>query len=75
MVEERKPLQITLRAARVNAGLTQEEVAKKLRKNKQTIVNWENGKTKLDIGNFNTLCNLYGIDKNNIFLPIKSSLT
>lgn len=35
-------MQITLRATRVNAGLTQEEVAKKLNINKQTIVNWKN---------------------------------
>ena len=39
-----KKLQITLAAARVNAGFTQEEVAKKMGISKQTIINWEKGK-------------------------------
>ena len=38
-----KKLQITLAAARVNAGFTQEEVAKKMGISKQTIINWEKG--------------------------------
>ena len=62
-------MQISLKAARVNAGLTQEAVAKHLRKNKQTIVNWENGKTIIDVGNFTALCQLYKMDKDCIFLP------
>ena len=62
-------MKISLKAARVNANLTQEEVAKLLRKNKQTIVNWENGKTVIDVGNFTALCQLYKIDKDCIFLP------
>ena len=62
-------MKISLKAARVNANLTQEEVAKLLRKNKQTIVNWENGKTVIDVRNFTALCQLYKIDKDCIFLP------
>lgn len=68
-------LQISLKAARVNAGLTQEDVAQALHKNKQTIVNWENGKTAIDIGNFMILCQMYEIDPKNIFLPNKSTLS
>ena len=33
-------MQITLRAARVNAGLTQDEAAKAMGRTIQTIVNW-----------------------------------
>lgn len=62
-------MKITLKAARVNAGLTQLEVAKKLRKNKQTIVNWEMGRSLPDVANFTALCSLYGADGNEIFLP------
>ena len=62
-------MKITLKAARVNAGLTQLEVAKKLRKNKQTIVNWEMGRSLPDVANFAALCSLYGADGNEIFLP------
>lgn len=36
-------LQISLAAARVNAGLTQEEVAKNMKISKNTLVNWEKG--------------------------------
>ena len=66
-------MQITLKAARVNANLTQEDVAKHLNKNKQTIVNWENGKTRIDSGNFMVLCELYKINKDYIFLPHQST--
>lgn len=64
-------MQISLKAARVNAGLTQLDVAKKLKKNKQTIVNWENGKTMIDAANFTALCLLYCVEEDDIFLPIK----
>lgn len=62
-------LKISLKAARVNANMTQAYVAKKLKKNKQTIVNWENGKTVIDVANFAALCNLYKVDKEYILLP------
>ncbi|WP_196605788.1 helix-turn-helix transcriptional regulator [Pectinatus haikarae] len=64
-------MQISLRAARVNANLTQKDVALHLCKNKQTIVNWENGKTPIDMANFDALCRLYKISANYIFLPRK----
>ena len=38
--------QISLAAARVNAGLTQEEAAKALKVGKQTIVSWEKGNSE-----------------------------
>lgn len=62
-------LQISLRAARINAGLTQSDVAKRLRKSKNTIVNWEKGNTSIDQGNFFMLCKLYKVTEDNIFLP------
>ena len=36
-------IQISLAAARVNAGMTQEKVAKEMHVSKNTIVNWEKG--------------------------------
>ena len=62
-------IQISLAAARVNAGMTQEEVASKFKVTKQTIVNWEKGRKELKPAEFNMLSDLYGIPKNNIFLP------
>ena len=62
-------LQITLKAARVNANLTQVEVAKRLHKNKQTIINWESGKTKVSATDLLVLCDMYKIPPWAIHLP------
>ena len=62
-------LKISLKAARINAGLTKEAVAAMLKKSKVTIINWEKGKTSIDKGNFDALCRLYSVDEDNIFLP------
>lgn len=62
-------LQISLAAARVNAGMTQEEVAMKIKKSKKTIVNWEKGKTKIDFSNLAILSEIYNIPTKNFFLP------
>lgn len=64
-----KRLKISLKAARVNANLSQEEVARKMKKSKVTINNWENGKTEIDYGNLNELCRLYSVTIDDILLP------
>ena len=64
-----KRLKISLKAARVNANLSQEEVARKMKKSKVTINNWENGKTEVDYGNLNELCRLYSVTMDDILLP------
>lgn len=65
-------VKISLAAARVNAGMTQAEVAKILHKTPQTIVNWENGRSPIDMANFTVLCELYKIPQSFIFVPNKS---
>lgn len=65
-------IKISLAAARVNAGMTQAEVAKILHKTPQTIVNWENGRSLIDMANFTVLCELYKIPQSFIFVPNKS---
>jgi transcriptional regulator with XRE-family HTH domain len=64
-----KNLKISLKAARVNAGMTQEEVAKALGKGKQTIVNWESGRNELSARDLFRLSELYQVSMDNIFLP------
>lgn len=64
-----KKLQITLTAARVNAGFSLDEVAEKMQKSKSTIINWEKGRTSMKISEFDDLCNLYRISKDYIILP------
>lgn len=65
-------VKISLAAARVNAGMTQAEVAKILHKTPQTIVNWENGRSLIDMANFTVLCELYKIPQSFIFVSNKS---
>lgn len=62
-------IQISLAAARVNAGMTQEDVAREMHVSKNTIVNWEKGKTSLSISELEMLSKIYKIPKDNIFLP------
>ena len=62
-------LKISLKAARVNAGMTQDDVAKEIRKTKRTIVNWETGKREIDRANFEALCRLYKVTVDDIILP------
>ena len=69
-------MKITLKAARVNKGLTQVDVAKKVRKSKNTIVNYENGKSTPDIETGKALAALYGVSVDDlIFLPCDCALS
>lgn len=61
---------ITLKAARVNAGLTQREAAKKLGISKATLASYEMYKTKPDIERAKQIADLYGTTVDGIiFLP------
>ena len=69
-------MKIKLNAARVNAGLTQEDVAKRLGKSKNTIVSWEKGKSSPDIETGKALAKMYGVSVNDlIFLPNDCALS
>ena len=63
-------MKLTLKAARVNAGLTQDEVAETLKKSKNTIINYEKGRSTPDIETGKALAALYGLSVDDlIFLP------
>lgn len=62
-------VQISLAAARVNAGMTQIEAAKRMHVSKNTIVNWEKGKIKPRLPEMEMLSRIYDFPKDNIFLP------
>ena len=69
-------MKIKLNAARVNAGFTQEDVAKLLGKSKNTIVSWEKGKSAPDINAGKALADLYGVSVDDlIFLPDDCALS
>lgn len=69
-------MKITLKAARVNAGLTQEEVAEALNKSKNTIRNYEQGRSMPDIETGKAIAALYGLSVDDlIFLPNNCALS
>jgi transcriptional regulator with XRE-family HTH domain len=60
---------ITLKAARVNADLTLDEVAERIGKSKQTIVNWEKGITPIKYSDLIKLLELYEMPVEYIRVP------
>ncbi|MBQ7587115.1 MAG: helix-turn-helix transcriptional regulator [Lachnospiraceae bacterium] len=70
---ESEPLRISLSAARVNAGMTQDDVARTMHISKQTVVNWEKGKVIPTFAVLTTLSGIYNIPIDNIFIPEKST--
>lgn len=66
-------LQISLAAARVNANLTQEEVAREMHISKQTLVKWEKGISEPKMSQSRKLSELYRMPLDHIFLPQKSN--
>ena len=66
-------LRISLKAARVNAELSQKEVADKLNVSNKTVCSWENGETYPSAEKIDALCKLYGVSYDDIkFLPNNS---
>ena len=64
---------ITLQAARVNAGLTQEEMAEKMGVSRAVIIAWENGKTQMRLAYLYAYCHITGFSEDDILLPKKST--
>lgn len=63
---------ISLKAARVNADLTQKELAEKLNVTVDTVLNWESGKSEPKYSQLRQISELSGIPMDFIFVPIKS---
>lgn len=62
-------IKISLAAARINANLTQQEVAERMKVSKSTVINWEKGKSSLKPSDLYYLSRIYDIPVENIFLP------
>jgi len=60
---------ITLKAARVNANLTQSDMARMMHRTKQTIVNWESGATEIRYSDMVSLSELYGMPLEYLAIP------
>lgn len=58
---------ITMSAARVNAGLTQGQLAEEMGVSRTTVVSWEKGRTAPDITQAKRLAEVVGLDLDFIF--------
>ena len=59
-------IRITMKAARVNAGLTMDEASKALNVSKTTLLNWEKGYSMPDADKAVDLSKLYRLPLDNI---------
>lgn len=65
---------ITLKAARVNVGLTQKEAAAQLGVSNKTLGNWENGLSMPNVKNVAAICSLYGVGYDNLIFLTSNPL-
>lgn len=61
--------QITLKAARINAGLRQVDVMEKLEIARETLIKWERGESYPRLDQMDKMCQLYNVRPSDIFLP------
>lgn len=60
-------MKLTLKAARVNAGLTQKDAANLLKVHPQTLAKWEADNSKMPFAKVKLAEQLYGVDEGVIF--------
>lgn len=66
-------LKMTLKAARVSAGLSQTEAARKIGVTKDTLGNWERGKTYPNALNIRRIEDVYGVRYDSIIFLLKDN--
>lgn len=71
VIKLNETIKISLAAARVNAGLTQEDVVKRLKITKNTLVAWEKGLSEPKISQARELSDLYNMPLDHIFFANK----
>lgn len=67
-------MSLTLKAARINAGLKQTEAAAKLDVSVDTLSNWERGKTYPDVPQLKQIEDLYGVEYRDIIFCLNTSV-
>lgn len=65
---------MTLKAARINAGLTQKVAAKEIGVSNKTLGLWEAGVRFPKANKIDKICDLYGLGYNDIIFLAKDSL-
>lgn len=66
---------ITLKAARINCGLTQEEMARKLGVSRESLLAWETGKVNIKPHHLMAYAQVTGFSVDDFLLPEKSILS
>jgi transcriptional regulator with XRE-family HTH domain len=66
--DEEVEVQVTLRAARVNLGLTRKEAAQYLGVHYETLANYECNSTKIPVSVFKRAQDVYGVPSENFYL-------
>lgn len=61
---------LSLKAARVNTGLTQEEAAQAINVTGKTLISWEKGVTHPTVDKLLRLCSPYDVQISDIFIPL-----
>ncbi len=59
-------MELTLKALRINKGMTQSAMAEKLHVTKKTVGAWENGKTLPKADMVGAICELLGVSYDDI---------
>lgn len=62
-------MKVSIKGARIEKHMTQKQVADTMGVTKETISNWERGRTAPTAPQLIALCNLYGVELSDIFLP------
>ena len=62
-------MRVTVKAARVNAGLKQAELAEKMGCSRDLIIDWERNKKEMTMPYFLMFCRVLGCDESDIILP------
>lgn len=62
---------ITMAAARVNKGLTQEELAAQLGVTRNTYNSWETGRAEMKTAYFIAFCQIVGFNTSDIIMPFE----
>lgn len=63
--------EITLKAARVNAGYRLKDAAGTMGVTEGTLIRWEKNKTYPNAQQLKMMCKLYGVKMDDIFLPVE----
>ena len=66
-------MKIHVNAARVNTGMSQEELARLMGVSRQTVISWENDKREMSTPQLFMFCRITGFSEDDIILPKKST--